>query len=60
MSLTTNQSIVQNGFVDDEEAETNSPAKPKRRRFTAEYKSRIVDEYDSMTDHGRLSPELLN
>lgn len=53
MSLTTTTPVaVQNGHVEYEEREPQPPARPKRRTFSAEYKSAIVDEYDSLTDHG--------
>ncbi len=29
---------------------SNDPARPTRRRFTAEYKERVVREYDALTD----------
>ena len=46
----TSASLVQrahDGVVDEPE-ETDPAARPRRRSFTAEYKARIVDEYDGL------------
>jgi transposase len=40
-------SRAQNGDVGDEQN-----ARPTRRRFSAEYKLAILDEYDRLTEHG--------
>jgi len=39
---------AQNGAVPDD----NPAAKPKRRRFSAEYKLSILEEYERITDQG--------
>src|SRR5215212_4540238 len=56
MTMTTASLLarVQDGVVD----EPDPAARPRRRTFTAEYKERILDEYDAMpagsTDRGAL------
>lgn len=51
MSLMTAVSIkADDGAVDDKQQTPEAPAKPKRRTFTAEYKARILDEYEALTD----------
>lgn len=46
----TSASLVQRAHdgVVDESDETDPAAKPRRRSFTAEYKNRIVEEYDGL------------
>lgn len=54
-------SVVQrahDGVVDDPE-ETDPAAKPRRRSFTAEYKTRILDEYEALPAGGSERGALL-
>jgi transposase len=50
MTMTSTPLIerAQNGAVPDDD----SAAKPKRRRFSAEYKLSILEEYERITDQG--------
>ena len=51
MTMTTASLLTraQDGAVDELDPEAVDPAaRPRRRSFTAEYKARIVDEYDAL------------
>jgi transposase len=61
MTMTTASLLVraQDGVVDEPDPEVADPAaRPLRRSFTAEYKARIVEEYDALpvgsTERGGL------
>ena len=49
MTMTSTAVIdrAHNGSVNDHDGAGDPPAKATRRRFSAEFKSRIVDEYDN-------------
>ena len=50
MTSTTLLDRAQNGGVNGHDDAVDPAAKPTRRRFSAEFKDRIVDEYDSALD----------
>jgi transposase len=61
MTMTTASLLAraQDGVVDEPDPEVADPAaRPRRRSFTAEYKARIVEEYDALpvgsTERGAL------
>jgi transposase len=47
MTSTTMFDRAHNGSVNEHDDAGGLPAKPTRRRFSAEFKNRIVDEYDA-------------
>ena len=50
MTTTTMLDRAQNGSVNGNDDAVDPAAKPTRRRFSDEFKDRIVDEYDSAID----------
>ena len=44
---------AQNGVMQDDDEEVDPSARPKRRTFTAEYKTQILAEYDSTPRGGQ-------
>ncbi len=52
MTMTTTDVIdrAQNGSVNEHDDAVDPAAKPTRRRFSNDFKDRIVDEYDNATD----------
>lgn len=52
MTLTMTRAVADRG--DDEAVDPSSPraGRPRRRRFTADYKLAVVEEYDRLTEPG--------
>ena len=55
MTMTTTAVLdrAQNGVVTDADDAVDPAAKPTRRRFSNEFKDRIVDEYDAAEAEAR-------